>query len=147
MMRRLLLITGDPRLLCGELLEFLLVDHSNPRPHPFVSDAAELVTWHQSLAWLVESCGKDGDVARHEPGIDVRALDHEAVDHVRARRPERDRRVGRHDHAARVERVLLTNGAHRDRAVRFNGTTEIRFDELALHVDDARLDRLDDPLR
>src|SRR5262249_60687558 len=131
-MSRRLFNTGQSPFVGASFETLGFIDYFHHRPHGLMADAAELVAWHEMLAGPIKASGQGGDVAWNEHGVDVGALDKEAVDCVGARRAENDRRVGRHDDALRREGVLLADDAHRHRTIRLGRTAEIALDELAL---------------
>ena len=64
--------------------ELRFVDHLDLAPHAFVAEAAEFLAGHQVVAGLLEAHELLGDVARHQHGVDVGALDRNPVNHVGA---------------------------------------------------------------
>ena len=112
-----------------------------------MAEATELLTWHQIVARLLEPHELLRDVARHQHGVDVGALDQDAVDHVGAGSAQHDRGLGRHQDAGWREGILLADGAHRDGSIRLGRRAEIGLDELAGKVQARGIGRLDPRLR
>src|SRR6516164_5754943 len=74
--------TAQPPAALRAAFEFSLGDHPDLAPHALVAEAAEFLARHQIIAGSREAHELLGDVARHEHGVDIRALDQDAVDHV-----------------------------------------------------------------
>src|ERR1051325_74247 len=81
-----------PALFCARS-ELRLVDHPNLAPHALMPEAAKLLAWHQIIAGLLEAHELLGDVTRHQHGVDVGALDQDAVDDIGGGGPQRDGRL------------------------------------------------------
>ena len=97
-----------------------------------MAGAAEFLAWHQVIARFVERRLNNRDT---KPGTSIMLmlvpLDQKAVHDIGAGGAEGHRRAGGYGDAGWREGILLADGADGDRAVRFDGSAEIAFDELA----------------
>src|SRR6186713_1377377 len=89
----LLTNTAQPPATLRAIGEVSLVDHANLAPHALMAEGAKLLAGHQIVASLREAHQLLGDVTRHQHGVDVGALDQDAVHDVGASGAQRDRRI------------------------------------------------------
>src|SRR4051794_12608224 len=82
--------TAQPPAALRAVREVSLVDHLDLAPHALVAEGAKLLVGHYIVAALRKAHELFADVAWHQDGVDVGALDEDAVDDVGAGGPQRD---------------------------------------------------------
>src|SRR5271154_6283203 len=140
---RLLFHTAQPPPISRHARERCLVDDLDPAPHALMTDAAKFMAGHQAFARYLETSVEARNVARHEHQIDVGPRDQEAMHHIGAGCPERDRRVVGNEHARRGEGVLLANPAYDDGTIGLERAAKVAVDKFPIKMKGNRIGGLD----
>src|SRR5262245_51545059 len=84
-----LLLRGTVYLSLSIRMELIGRHDLHARQHLAVSQPAELMAWHQKVAYGLKHRVNLTDIARHDHGVDIGAGDQDAVNHVRTGQPQR----------------------------------------------------------
>jgi hypothetical protein len=139
MMSVLVRFTTQP--LVGALNpELISGNHYQLGPHCVMTWTAEFVARHRIFAGMRKLEIGHAHYSGYNLDAVVCAAETEFVNHVRTRDPKVDRHPGRYQQALRHKQILFRNDANGDRAVGFQGRTQIVFNKFSLQMKRSRVD-------